>query len=179
MLHLDRYYHTSHFWIKCQDEQTAILGIDNLVLQLLFPIDRIIYPEFNTDYQRDQLVAIIVKNQHMFPLHIPLPGKVKEINYNFLNQQSNGNPGKDTFLFKIWHSEITKDKIFTGGKIGGFQTIRCKIELLAYYLKQLFRDNVSENIGVTLADGGIIENDLEKILGVDKYKSLLTDLQHR
>jgi glycine cleavage system H lipoate-binding protein len=178
-LHLDRFYHFSHFWIQCKEEDMAVLGIDNLILKLLHPIDKIILPEVNTSFQRDQLVALIIKKQHMFPLHLPIPGRVSEINTDFLDKQLHGESESDPFLFKLKHPEITKDKIFSEGKIGGFHTIRCKIELLAYYLRQLLREKFPDNIGITLADGGTFENDLEKILGEDNYKNLLNDLQHR
>jgi glycine cleavage system H lipoate-binding protein len=178
-LHLDRLYHSSHFWIKCLDDEQATLGIDNVILQLLHPIDKIILPELNSDYQRDQLVAMIVKKHHMFSLHIPLPGRVTEINTDFLDQVNSDGPKGNIYLFKLCGPEISKDKIFSEGKIGGFHTIRCKIELLEFYLRQLLRDKSPAHIGTTLADGGIIENDLEKILGEAKYRLLLADLQHR
>jgi glycine cleavage system H lipoate-binding protein len=176
-LHLDRFYHASHFWIKCQGEDTAALGIDKLILQVLSPIDEIIFPELNTHYQRDQLVAIIVKNKHMFPLHTPLPGRVIDINHHYLDEQEKGNSENNLYLFKLQNPDLVKDKIFSGGKIGGFQTIHCKIELLAYYLNMSIKRNVPA-IGKTLADGGEMESDLEKILGEDIYKKFLGDLHH-
>ena len=50
------------------------------------------------------------------------------------------------------------------------------VSLLKKYLHQTFRLLQSENLGITLADGGQIQFCLEKVLGGKGYRQLLNEL---
>jgi len=175
-IHLDRCYHPSHFWFKSESDDTVQVGIDELLIKILQPVDRIILPEMGEVYRSGQLIAWIIRKGKTFPLHSPVEGKVIEINPPFLLNSIKQIINENCYLFKMQRKNIQEDVKQMCGNLQSLKNYLEKVELVKIQLAESFRSNLPLNLGTTLADGGEVEKDLEKIIGQKDFQKLVTKL---
>ncbi len=175
-IHLDRYYHRSHFWYKPENSQTVQVGMDKLLLRTLEPVERVILPESGETYYKGQLMAWIIRGEQALALYAPHKCTVTEINPNFLAGGIAQAMSEDAYLFKITGENPVADIRQMCGNMRGLHNYTRKIEIIKNYLKKSFRENVPENVGLTYADGGSIQTSLEKVIGEQAFQSLVDEL---
>lgn len=175
-IHLDRFYHPSHFWFVAESENVIKIGVDKTLLKIIEPIEKIILPQVGEFIHENQLIAWIVRNGKTLPLHSPLQGKVIEVNDLFLHKNIKQALDKDDFCFKLQDDGI-RDKIQQlCGAIPRLESFDKNISVVRKYLAKAFHQNVPEGIGVTLADGGIFQTSIEKVVGEDVFREMLNEL---
>jgi glycine cleavage system H lipoate-binding protein len=175
-IHLDRFYHSSQLWFKWETADLFQIGIDKLLLKILEPVEKIITPQTGKFYQKGQLIAWIIRKEKTFPLHSPLKGMVVEINKNLSFPKYKGHFEEDSYLFKMKY-ENSKDEIQNVfGEIRGINCYINNVKIIKQHLKKAFQNNALMDIGTTFTDGGILEKNLEKILGEKIFQELIFKL---
>ena len=83
---------------------------------------------------------------------------------------------KDVYFFKM-KTKNPQQKLFPiFGKLDNLKWCTIKIELLSNFIREAFKNNKENSLGITLADGGNFVTDMEKILGEKLYNNLIFDL---
>ncbi len=178
-IHLDRCYHPSHLWYKARTKNRIQVGIDKLILKLLHPIDRLILPEEGTDYRSGQLIAWIVRANKILPFHSPVKGRVTALHPALRDADPSAVAARDDYLFEMEGKNLgTRVQQFCGNT-EGFSCFRQKIDILRAHMLRSFANNMPGCVGVTLADGGERELNLEKVIGKRLFDRLIDDLFHQ
>jgi len=175
-IYLDRYYHYSYFWYKIESENTVLVGIDKLLIKILEPIDKIILPEVQETFCKGQLMAWIVRKGKALPLYSPIRGKVIEINKTFENESFKQVLAEDAYFFKMKEKGIGREVQQLCTDMLGLECFIKKVNLIRNHLINKFHLHLPADIGTTLADGGIIQMNLEKVLGEESFQELLNQL---
>ncbi|MBN2364616.1 MAG: hypothetical protein EH225_00565 [Calditrichaeota bacterium] len=179
-IHLDRYYHSTHFWFKIEDSDTAQVGIDPLSLRTVFPVEKIILPDAGEHFQEGQLIAWIVRKDNTIPLHTPVKGEITEVNPVFLVKGWEAVQKEGNYLFKMQNPSMANDIKRLCGPIGSMDSHQAKISVLKSFLLKTIRQNQpEEEMGVTMGDGGTYEKDLENIMGKKLYRELIQVLFYK
>jgi glycine cleavage system H lipoate-binding protein len=176
-IHLDRFYHSPHFWLKAEGPDQVQIGIDNLSLKILYPLDRCILPQVGEHIQYGQLMGWLVREEMMIPLYAPVKGEIAAVNPSYpLNISVSTDPSSnDTFLLNMKSKELASDLKQKSYSTEGIINHQQKIACIKTYLQRSM-GNQSENIGLTLGDGGTVEQDLEKIMGSKLFREFIHDL---
>lgn len=172
-IHLDRFYHNSQLWFKLETADIFQIGIEKLLLKVLEPVERIIAPQTGKFYQKGQLIAWIIRKGKTFPLHTPLKGVVVEINENLALPKYKDHFEEDSYLFKMKYGNSKDEVQNICGEIRGINCYIDNVKIIRQHLKKAFQNNSLEDIGTTFTDGGILENNLEKILGEKIFQELI------
>lgn len=177
-IHLDRCYHSSHLWYKARAANRIQVGIDKLILKLLHPIDRLILPEVGATYRRGQLIAWIVRGKEILPFHSPVEGRVSALHPELQMADPSTIADRDDYLFEMEGKNLGTQVQQFCGHMEGFSCIRQKIGILRSYLVRSFDSDRPGEMGVTLADGGETEVNLEKVIGKQMFDRLIRELFH-
>ena len=174
--HLDRFYHPSHFWFVAESEDVLKIGIDKIVIKIIEPVKKVILPEVGDRVHQSQMIAWILRNGKKLPLYSPVEGKVIEINDRFLQENIQQVLDDDVFCLKLQEDGI-KEKIqqLCGG-IPRLESFNRNISIVRKYLEKAFNQDIPVEIGVTLADGGIFQNCIEKVVGENIFRDVLNEL---
>jgi len=173
---LDRTYHPCHLWTKIESSDVVQIGIDRLIIKLMEPLSQLVLPEIGRHYQRNQLLGWIVRKEQPYPLHIPIGGVVIAIN-PALNSKPIDQLGTfDSWLLKIRDKNIQEKLEQQCTTMQSLQNYVRKIGIIRRHLHRSLSAEVPENMEVTLADGGKIESRLEKVIGIDRFKTLTEEL---
>jgi len=110
-IHLDRFYHSPHFWFKVEGIDQVQIGIDNLSLKILYPLERCILPQVGEHVQYGQLMGWLVREEMMIPLYAPSKGEIASVNPSYpLNvDMSPESVSDDTYLLTIKSKELVLD----------------------------------------------------------------------
>ena len=100
---IDRVYSSQHVWLKMQDDMTAIIGITEFAQSELGDIVYIEPPDLDREYQADEVFAVVESVKTASDVHIPVDGKVVEINEDLLDspEMMNEVPYEEGWLCKI------------------------------------------------------------------------------
>jgi len=178
-LYLDRCYSQTNFWLRPGEENDVILGLDENLLRILLPITRIVPPDPGRRLQRDQFCSLIVRDDMTIPLHSPISGEVIEVNTEGLSELTGSScrPGQQAdWMFRINPAEDVNN---IADLCRGEEMLRWylgRIRLLKQYLRDALSDSAVDAVGVTMADGGESEVNLETILGTESYQNLIREI---
>ena len=175
-IHLDRFYHPSHFWYKLESDNMVGVGINKLFLKILEPFQEFKLPEVGEEYDKGQPISWIIRDGMNIPLNSAVNGKIIEINEISLMNGVEELPGKDTFYFMMEVKNIREEIEQFCTTICGLKYFIDTVSLLKKYLHKTFRWYQATNLGITLTDGGRIQVCLEKVLGEEEYRQLLDEL---
>ncbi len=178
-IHLDRYYHHSHFWLKGIDQNTVSIGLDPLSFKVAYPVKRIILPEVGESVHKGQLIGWIVRKETTIPLYSPLQGEIIKVNPLFLLQGADVVQRDDSYLF-IMHAEDVMSAVKKScGSIGNTDIFGRKISTIKTFLQKSLGTSDAAGIGITIGDGGTYEKDIENIIGIKLYQEMIYTLFHR
>ncbi|MFZ0391839.1 MAG: hypothetical protein WAN36_15365, partial [Calditrichia bacterium] len=92
-------------------------------------------------------------------------------------QKDSGNffPEYD-FVFRLQQSGLARLAHTSGSQVLGLAYYKEKIGMVRKVMQQSMAADFREDVGLTLADGGEVEVNLEKIIGKDEYRRLLNQL---
>lgn len=170
-IYLDRCYHPSQLWTLAETPNRVMVGIDNFILNVLSPINRIILPELKQFYREGQLITLIVRQNKSFPIYSPVSGRVTEINPEAAENQEQ--KLADRWLFKFEGEKLQEKIQATCGYMQSLDNYIRKIVLLKKVLFESFQENLPANYVTTIGDGGKIESNLELVLGQEKFDKMV------
>lgn len=175
-IHLDRYYHPSHFWCKPESEGRVCLGLDPLTVKILHPIDQIVLPNVGVTYRKDQLIAWIRRQEKMIPLHSPFPGRVIDVYANLKGGDLTRVNWNEICLFYMAGEKLKKQVEGMCGEVSGLHWYQQKVSILRKYLAEAIAQQQVPELGATLADGGALAPCLEDVLGREAFDRLIREL---
>ncbi|MCF7803138.1 MAG: hypothetical protein K9N46_12545 [Candidatus Marinimicrobia bacterium] len=177
-LYLDRCYSGSHFWIYPDSEDVLVLGLDMNMVKLLYPLDDVVPPEPGTHLRQNQMCALLIRKEMTIPLHVPLKGEVIATNVSFAEALQSGSYETDTWLFKMTPAQPVKNinDLCSGTQM--LQGYVRKLNLIKRYLRNALSQSAVSEVGMTMADGGEAQMDLEVVLGAESYKKLIQEIFH-
>ena len=175
-IHLNRYYHPSHFWFKVESEDIIQVGINKLLIKILEPIDKIILPAEGETYCRGQLTSLIVRKGKTLPLHIPFIGKVVDINKASLQDNVKKITEDDTYFFKMAETGISHKVKHLCSDILGLFYFTENIHIVTESLTRAIESSRPVEIGTTLPDGGHLQIGLEKVIGEQGFQNIVKRL---
>jgi glycine cleavage system H lipoate-binding protein len=178
-IHLDRLYYSSHFWLKCEDADHIQIGIDNLSLKILYPLDRCILPQPGEHIQKGQLMGWLVRKEKMIPLYSPVKGEITEVNPDYPLNVPSDSISDDIYLLKIYAKDLSLDLQRKSNLIGKIENFQNKIAAIKTHLQRSLNSHQFENIGPTLGDGGAMEQNLENIMGSKLFEEFIHELFNR
>ena len=173
-LHLDRAYSRGHWWVDQSRAPDLTLGIEGLVLRVLYPVDDIVGPPVGVWLRRGEPCGWIRRGHATIPLHAPVAGEVTELNAQYLEMLrvwSAYGVGDDWLVkMKAHEDPAAVPSLYRG------DDALTRLHQCLQHLKGALREAAGrrvENVGVALADGGEPQLDLEAVLGTEKFTDLL------
>ncbi len=178
-LHLDRAYSPGHWWVDAAKAPDLTLGIEGLVLRVLYPVDDIVAPHVGVWLRRSEPCGWILRGHTSIPLHAPIGGEVREVNGHFLDTLrvwSRFGIGDDWLIRLNAHEDPqTVPGLYRGDE--ALARLLKSIQLLKHALREAAGQQVA-GVGVTLADGGEPHLDLEAVLGHVRFAALVDAMFH-
>lgn len=154
-----------------------MVGMDTNILRILYPLTEVIPPDENIHLKQNQYCGLLVRDDLTIPLHSPYSGTVTHVNQNYVQKvQEVYPPDGDDWMFTLQPEEQVPS---TGALCQGEKMLRWyvqKINLIKYYLRDLFSKTAIGEIGTTMADGGETQLNLELILGREQYRNLIREI---
>jgi glycine cleavage system H lipoate-binding protein len=175
-IYLDRFYHSSHLWYKVDSETIVSVGINNLIIKILQPVQNIRLPQVGTSYLKDQPIAWILRKDRTLPLYSPVEGKVVKLNRHFLRKKVNSACENDDYFFKMEGDRLWDKLQQSCGNMSGLKYFTESANLVRKFLEITFNQSSPIHLGTTLADGGQTQLCLEKVIGEMKFKKLMSHL---
>lgn len=181
-LYLDRCYSPTNFWLRPGSDDTVIGGMDENILRILHPVTEIVPPEPGKQLRRNQFCGILVRNEMTIPLHSPISGEVVAVNEHYLDEvyDPDGEPYQEpSWLFRLTPRENVHsvDDLCRGEEM--LRWYLGRIRLLKHYLRDAISRAGVESVGMTMADGGEAETNLEMIMGEEQYREFVEELFRR
>jgi glycine cleavage system H protein len=167
-IHLDRDYHPSQLWTQIEADDILSVGIDHFVLKLVEPAAQIILPEVGKTYRAGQLIAYLTYKTQIFPFHAPVSGKVVVLNSEWPAVVP-PHGFEDVWLFKMQSHGLQQEWTRDRNNSRSLEIYAQKLELLRQHLTQALAVQHPSPVGLTMADGGKLELELEKVLGEKNF----------
>jgi glycine cleavage system H lipoate-binding protein len=179
-LHLDWPYSASHFWLHQLEDGNIAIGLDCNLLRMLFPSDDITLPHVGVLTRRGEPCGWITRGRLAVPLTAPISGTVGAVNDAYVERLKEPRPvcGSGEWLLNLTPDEALAD---VPGLYRSEDTLVWylrKIQLVKHHLRAALNAADVQALGVTLADGGELNWDLEEVLGRDRFEALVDDLFH-
>lgn len=178
-IYLDRFYFSALMWLKLESDNHIQIGLDHLSLKILYPIDRFILPQVGDQVHQEQLLGWLVRGDLIIPLYSPVRGKIVEINSEFPLETKTPQTPDDNYLLKIKLTDSSKDFQRFNHSNEGIENYRKKILCIKSFLVRSLGGQQVENVGYTLGDGGMLEQNLETIMGTKLFKEFVQELFYR
>ncbi len=175
-IHLDRCYYPSHLWCQVIADDCLFVGIDKIIIKILKPVEQLILPQKGDTYHENQLIAWIVRKGKTFPLHSPVNGEVAGINPHLISEGFEQVVEDDSYLFTMKGNGIYHKVQQICGSMQGLQSYLKKMKVLRTFITDTLQENLSNDLGITLADGGLIHTELEKVIGEQALNKLSDNL---
>lgn len=175
-IYLDRCYSASHFWMYPQQD-TVVVGMDTNMLRLLHPVTRVVPPEKDVYFRQNQYCGLLVRDELAIPLHSPFSGTVVEVNQEYVRQlRRTYPPVRDEWMFRL---EPEKNTSSMGDLCQGESLLRWylqKMQVIRQHLREMISRTAIGELGMTMADGGEAELNLEAVLGRESYRLLIREI---
>ncbi|MGO9482042.1 MAG: glycine cleavage system protein H [Candidatus Kryptoniota bacterium] len=146
----DRLYHRGHTWVKKGNDGTLTVGLDDFGRKIIGNPDAVDLPEIGTELEVNGTGWLFEKDGTMIRVLSPVEGKVIEIGNG---ESESSRDGKDFYLRVEPKNGIDLRHLLKGEEIRPW--ITREMERLESMLS-------SENVGLSLADGGELVSDLPK-----------------
>jgi len=172
---LNRSYSPSHFWVQMLDDEWH-LGLDGFARRVLDPIDQMIVPEVGASLRCGEPCAWARRSGSVMPLSSPVGGTVVAANPTCLDSTVTvtGEPIDDLWMLRVNPSDelgvLFRDEqilLWLSAQIGA---VRQRVA------EALDASDRKTGLGATLADGGTIEMNLERVLGPKRFEALAREL---
>jgi glycine cleavage system H protein len=171
------YVHPGHTWIRKLSQSRVKIGIDDMAAITLGSIDDVILPLPGENIKKGASCGQIIQFEHIFSIVSPLSGQIISVNEELANFPNELiiDPLKRGWMIIVKPDNLEQDLKFC----------RSGDALFSWYLKEFkwFECNLSEgfqhrseNLGITLNDGGEISRNLRNYLPKDRYRRMVLSL---
>jgi len=179
-LQFDRTYSRGHFWMEEAPAGELLVGLGEHVVRVLYPVDDVVMPRPGVRLKRGEPCGWITRGRVSVPLTMPVSGEVRAVNKDAADALRCGGHRRDAeWLFRMAPLE---DLESVPGCYRGEEAV-------AWYLgtMQLLRRHLAEalapvgvgaGVGPTMADGGVVDVNLETVLGRERFERLVDELFH-
>ncbi len=174
--HKDLYFSRRHCWVRREAGNICRVGIEAGLAHALMTPKAIAFPALGEQVQKDHICLWIVTSGGTFPLTSPLSGRVWTVNARLteephLIEQQSYDGG---WLFEM----MVEPNVNVGEELMSPCEAVGKFELD----EKTFRDLLSHSlhkmrpiVGPTLADGGVLLQQISDMLGAKKYFSIVCE----
>lgn len=172
-LHLDRAYNAEGLWLASEPSGEIDIGLDDYTLRLLQPVDDVVLPRPGVWLTHMAPCAWVNRGRLAIALHCPLAGEVVEVHQRpDLKAPRNADGAEARWWFRINpHESVAAAAGLYRGEA-----------LLSWFLGrvQAVREQVSAVVtpqagitGPTLNDGGIPAQNLDMVIGRERFEALV------
>lgn len=167
----DRRYCANHTWLKKEDDETVLVGLDHLGTHVLNSIACIVLPETPMQTHAHSPCAWIMKPEGAIALRTPVPGVITRTNDRLKDDPSliTGDPYREGWIFEMLKELEEQDKLLTAARAGEVFS-RQGDALRHEFIKRVPK---KPHLGVTLHDGGHRVESLQEMLGSNAYFSII------
>jgi glycine cleavage system H protein len=167
-------YSRKHCWIKSNEGNSVRVGIEPLLSSMLLNSKTVVLPSVGDRVEADKVCAWVVLEGGTLAIASPLDGEVQRTNAALVDQSHDI---RDDPFERGWLFELT-----TGEDIFNLSSLLRVAEADKYYTEdeRRFQSLVGTELkkhhaeaGVTLADGGKLNQDVAAMLGPEKFFLLL------
>jgi glycine cleavage system H protein len=170
-------YSRKHCWIKSNEDNTVRIGIEPNFSSMLLSSKTVVLPSIGDRLRANQVCAWIVIDGGTLPISSPLDGQVTRTNAEMVDRPHylHDDPFEKGWLFEL----KTDEEVFNSSSL--LRTAEAERQFRED--EQRFQALVSVELkkhkavaGETLADGGILVQDVAAMLGAEKYFLLLREV---
>lgn len=174
-IYLDRYYFANHFWGRPVGNGQIEIGISPLSFKILAPVDQVIPPQTGQMYRNHQLIALLIRKGRTIPLYTPFEGVVTAVNPALAARGFEELIHHDEHLFVM---DAGKNFHFPEqyGNTRGLEWHKDMVGHLKQTLAKELGNMALQQVGVTMADGGEVQTDLENVIGKAAFDELVKTL---
>jgi glycine cleavage system H protein len=173
----DRLYHLNHTWIYNDRIESVTVGIDHIAAFFLKPVVGIVLPQIPTHVEQNAPCIWIVMREGTITLRSPVSGTIIRVNKRLRDHPSlvSTDPYNEGWILHIAPNDIA-------ASLEHVRSSSRAVDPYSHDLKSLygaFRENLHrhfDGVGATLADGGIRLDDLQDILGPQKYYEIISSV---
>lgn len=172
-LHLDRAYSAEGLWLASTPSGEIDIGLDDYTLRLLQPVDDVVLPRPGVWLTHMAPCAWVNRGRLAIALHCPLAGEVVEVQQRpDLTPPRHGDGAAARWWFRLRPHE----------SVAGAAGLYHGEGLLSWYLGRVraVREQVSAAMtpqagiaGPTLNDGGIPPQNLDMVIGRERFEALV------
>ena len=148
------YLHPGHVWAKVEEGSSVRIGLDDFVLRVLGPLDRIDMPLIGKQVQQDHPGIVLHRRGHRATARIPVSGVVTAINSRLFEHGSlaNREPYADGWVMQVHADNLRSD----------LKTLMIRNETREFLSGEIDRlyAVIEETAGPLAADGGQLGSDI-------------------
>lgn len=177
-LQLDRYYSPGHLWVRPDGDDDVVVGLDGHVLRVLYPVEAVTPPRRGTWLRRHEPCGWIVRGHRSVPLPAPLSGEILQVNAGYGNALRAPPPGGagDAWLLRVRAHEPPDAVPDLARGEDALVRYLAEVRLIKRALRAAADEGDGGAVGAALADGGVPEPDLERVLGTARFDALVEAL---
>lgn len=161
------FYHPDHCWVKVENPETARIGIDHLLTQLIGDVKVVILPKIGSVTREGEYCAHIIQADHILPVVSPLSGSVQAVNSRLINEPEliNDDPRGEGWLMAIKPNNLESElkNLLFGRK--AFSWYRREEKEILARTDSILKQNL-EGVGPTMQDGGARIDSLREMLHI-------------
>jgi glycine cleavage system H lipoate-binding protein len=148
------YLHRGHTWVKIEESATVRVGLDDFVLRVLGPLDRIEAPLMGKEVRQDRADIFLTRGSNAARILSPLSGVVTAINPELRQKGklANQDPYTEGWVMRLHSTNLRQDlrDLMIGNQASAF---------LDEEVDRLYQV-IEEHAGPLAADGGYLGDDI-------------------
>lgn len=176
-LHLDRPYSAEGLWMESEPTGTLRIGLDDYTLRLLQPIDDVVLPRVGVWLRHGASCALVNRGRLAIALRCPIAGEVVAVHPRPVRAPArSGESAEQRWWFRVKAHEpvaeaagLYRNEALLGWYLGRVRAVR-------NHLTAVMLPPAGRLAGRALADGGIPTEDLEMVLGRERFEALVGTL---
>ena len=173
-LHLDRPHSVEGLWLQSEPSGTLRVGLDDYTLRLLQPVADVVLPKVGTWLPHGAPCAWIHRGRLAIVLHSPVAGEVVEVHPCPVLGPPTG--AAERWWFRLNPHEsvgmapgLYRNEALLDWFVGRVRAVHVRASAV-------MRPAAAGAVGAALADGGMPTDDLEMVLGRERFEDLVGTL---
>jgi len=171
-LHLDRPCSADGLWMERGPGRELRFGFDDFTLRLLQPVDSVVLPRPGVWLGHGAPCAWINRGRLAILLRCPVAGEVVEVHpHPATEPPESGASDRERWWFRldphepVAAAELYRNESLLGWYLGRVRAVRAQLEAVM--------GPEASVVGKALADGGLLERNLEAVLGRERFEALV------
>ena len=170
-------YYGAEFWsIIPRGTRTCRIGLNDLGLKILPPIEKVIFPQSDSVLEKDDPFCQLVTKEGPMQFSFPVDGKIRFLNKDLLTTLKHS---RDGVTVDSWFAEFD---LLRNKELAGFKKGSAALDFLLEQQNSVVQTLVSaiklqdKNQRPTLQDGGVLIPDIKTIVGRKHYYQIALQL---